>query len=134
MLLYPGGGNTSSWICDCKGKFLYFPANNSCYEAYKRGPCPPKHIVILPPGEVIPKCSENPCLAENHVLFKGSCVKINTVGGKCGPKEILAVNETTFQLECSPTDVDPFLIINAPPKVCPAGSRRNSLGICRCTL
>lgn len=34
-------------------------------------------------------------------------------------------------MECVPTDVAPFIIIQAPKRQCPAGSRRNSLGICR---
>ncbi|CAK9822621.1 hypothetical protein ANTRET_LOCUS1112 [Anthophora retusa] len=131
MLLYPGSGNKSTWICDCIPKFLYFPLNDSCHEAYKQGPCKPQYHVILPKNEVVPKCEKNPCLIDGEVKYNNTCYPLRTLGGPCAPDGILEVNETTFDVECVPSDVEPFIIIQAPKRQCPAGSRRNSLGICR---
>ncbi|KOC64739.1 hypothetical protein WH47_00242 [Habropoda laboriosa] len=131
MLLYPGSGSKSTWICDCRPKFLYFPLNDSCYEAYKQGPCKPQHYVVLPKNEVVPKCEKNPCLVDGVVQYNNTCYSLRTVGGPCAPKGIIEVNETTFELECVPSDIEPFIIIQAPKRQCPVGSRRNSVGICR---
>ena len=131
MLFYPGNGNISSWICDCIDKFVYFPDKNNCYKPYSRGPCLQRQIVVLDPDNVIPKCIDNPCLEKNEVPVNGTCAQIGTVGGICGPNKILIMNEITFQLECTDLDIAAFLLITAPTKTCPLGSRRNSLGICK---
>ncbi|OAD56935.1 hypothetical protein WN48_02460 [Eufriesea mexicana] len=134
MLLYPGDGNISTWICDCRPTFLYFPLNNSCHEAYRQGPCTPQNYVVLPKNEVVPKCVKNPCLEDGLVPYNNTCYRLKTIDSPCNPDGIIAVNETTFELECVPTDIAPFIIIQAPKRQCPAGSRRNSLGICRETV
>ncbi|XP_051166511.1 uncharacterized protein LOC127284857 [Leptopilina boulardi] len=134
MLLYPGAGNSSTWICDCRLNFVYFPDSDSCHELYKRGPCPLKQIVVLPRNEVIPKCIDNLCQEENQVPFNGTCSRIGSIGGICGMKGMLIINGTTYQLECMDLGVEHFVIINAPMKVCPPGSRRNSSGHCKYVL
>lgn len=131
MLLYAGDGNISAWICDCIAGYLYFPLNNSCHEAYRQGPCAPQHYVILPPGEVVPKCEKNPCLEDGLVSYNGTCSRVKTNEGPCPDKGILTVNETTFQLECVPPNIGGLHIIDAPANRCPNGSRRNGLGQCR---
>ncbi|KZC06216.1 PREDICTED: uncharacterized protein LOC107194934 [Dufourea novaeangliae] len=129
MLLFPGYGTTC--VCDCRPRFLYFPTNDSCHEAYMQGPCPLNYYVVLPKNEAVPRCVENPCLTDGVVQYNGVCYPLRTIGGPCGPEGVLGVNETTFELECVPANVAPFLIIDAPKRRCPAGTRRNSLGICR---
>lgn len=101
MLLYPGDGNISTWICDCRPRYLYFPNNNSCYEAYRQGPCSLEYYVVLPDQNVIPKCVKNPCLIDGLVFFNQNCYPLKKLGGPCGSKGVLNVN-TTFHLECMP--------------------------------
>lgn len=129
MLLYSGVGNISTWICDCKPGFLYFPLNNSCHEAYRQGPCAPQHYVVLPKNEVIPKCIKNPCLQDGIIQYNNTCYSLGTTGGPCAPNEVIAVNTITFELECT-SEIEPFIIIKIS-KECPVGSRRNILGICK---
>ncbi|XP_046750684.1 uncharacterized protein LOC124413920 [Diprion similis] len=131
MLLYPGDGPGSAWECDCISGYLYFPINNSCYPAYRQGPCPLENYAVLPQGEVIPKCERNPCKQDGLVSYNNTCYELMKVGGPCPPNEVIIVNETTFQLECVSTSVGPNIIIDAPLKLCPAGSRRNASGNCR---
>lgn len=131
MLLYPGDGAKITWVCDCKPRFLYFPLNNSCHEAYRRGPCLSENYVVLPEGEAVPRCEKNPCLEDGVVPYNGTCYPLKTVGGPCAPNGTISVNETTFQLECTPIDVSPFVIIDTPKRTCPPGSRRSMLGVCK---
>ncbi|XP_046434354.1 uncharacterized protein LOC124186570 [Neodiprion fabricii] len=131
MLLYPGDGAQSVWECDCKPGYLYFPLNNSCHPAYRQGPCRPENYAVLPQGEVVPKCERNPCKQDGLVSYNNTCYELRKIGGPCAQNEYLIVNDATFQLECTSASTDPFMIIDAPPKLCPNGSRRNALGICR---
>ncbi|XP_012226133.2 uncharacterized protein [Linepithema humile] len=135
MLLYPGDGSKSNWVCDCRPRFLYFPLNDSCHEAYMQGPCPPGNYVVLPEDESVPHCAVNPCGDANGVVpFNGTCYALRTIGGPCAPDGVIGVNETNFQLECVSADIAPFMIINAPKRPsskCPPGSRRSTQGICK---
>lgn len=135
MLLYPGDGSKSNWVCDCRPQFLYFPLNDSCYEAYKRGPCPPGNYVVLLEDESIPQCAVNPCGDMDGVVpFNGTCYSLKTRGGPCAPDGVIGVNETNFQLECVPADIAPFIIIDPgkkPSSKCPPGSRRSAQGLCQ---
>lgn len=131
MLLYPGDGNTSAWVCDCRPRFVYFPRNDSCHEAYRQGPCPSAHYVVLPKEQAIPECVKNPCSEDGLVKYNDTCYPLRTIGGPCAPEGVLGVNETTFDVECIPTDIAPFIIIQPPKRDCPVGSRRNALGMCR---
>ncbi|KAI4484840.1 PREDICTED: uncharacterized protein LOC106793926 [Polistes canadensis] len=131
MLLYPSDGNKLTWVCDCRPRFLYFPLNDTCYEAYKQGPCPPQHYVILPEGEAVPQCVKNPCLEDGLVKYNNVCYPLRTIGGPCAPA-VIGVNATNFKLECIPTDIAPFIIINVPDRGgCPPGSRRTTFGVCK---
>lgn len=131
MLLYPGDGAKDSWVCDCRSRFLYFPLNDSCHEAYRQGPCPPGNYVVLPENEAVPRCVTNPCSEDGVVPYNGTCHRLRTIDGPCAPKGILSVNETTFQLECMSLDVVPSMIIDTSPKKCPPGTRRSTLKDCR---
>jgi hypothetical protein len=134
MLLYPGDSAKNAWVCDCRPRFLYFPSNNSCHEAYRQGPCPPENYVVLPENETVPYCVENPCLEDGVVPYNDTCYPLRTIGGPCAPEGVIGVNETTFQLECVEADIAPFIIIDLPPRMgpsCPPGSRRSTLGECK---
>ncbi|XP_025988507.1 uncharacterized protein LOC105200400 isoform X2 [Solenopsis invicta] len=130
MLLYPGDTDKDAWVCDCRARFLYFPLNDSCHEAYRQGPCPSGNYVVLPENETIPRCVENPCSQDGMVQYNGTCYSLRTIG-PCGPDGILSVNEATFQLECEVASIVPLYIIEIPLKTCPPGSRRSTLGVCK---
>ncbi|XP_011876351.1 PREDICTED: uncharacterized protein LOC105566732 [Vollenhovia emeryi] len=134
MLRYPGDGGKDSWVCDCRPRFLYFPLNDSCYEAYRQGPCPPKNYVVLPEDEAVPRCVENPCSVDGEVQFNDTCYPLRTRGGPCAPDGVIGVNETTFELECVEASIAPFIIIELPTRVCPPGSKRSTLGACKKVL
>ncbi|CAL1679508.1 unnamed protein product [Lasius platythorax] len=131
MLLYPGDSARDVWVCDCRPRFLYFPLNDSCHEAYRQGPCPPWNYVVLPENEAVPRCVQNPCLEDGVVPYNDTCYPLKTTGGPCAPDGVITVNETTFQLECVPMDVATFVIIEVPRRTCPPGSRRSTLGVCK---
>lgn len=133
MLLYSDDGPRSAWVCDCQPYYVYFPRNDSCHEAFRRGPCAERHYVYLPLNESLPRCVENPCVEDGVVPFKGDCYPLGLKDGPC-EGGVLGVNETTFQLQCLSTDIAPFVIIDAPKRACPKGSRRNNLGICRLVI
>ena len=121
--------NSTNWICDCSiPSFLYFAEKNSCYLAYKQGPCPPEYYLILPPEENLAKCEKNPCLEDGLVPFKGTCALLFGKGSPCYFGFSLVINPETFELTCS---VRKFNIINAPEIKCPRGTRRNTLGVCK---
>ncbi|KAF7987170.1 hypothetical protein HCN44_011476 [Aphidius gifuensis] len=134
MLQYPGDGVKSVWVCDCRPTYLYFPLNDTCHEAFRQGPCKVGEYVVLPPGNVTPKCQKNPCHHDGMVPYNGTCHNLRMTGGPCGDN-VLGVNETTYQLECITTDIAPFIIIDAPLiDSCPPGSRRITVGDCKPVL
>ncbi|XP_014205820.1 uncharacterized protein LOC106637531 [Copidosoma floridanum] len=126
MLLYDGR-------CDCKPLYIYFPLNDSCHEAFRRGPCPDSHYVYMPLNESLPSCVENPCVMDGIVPFEDGCYPLGMKEGPC-KGGALGVNETTFQLQCLDTSIGPHVIIDAPRKSCPKGSRRNNQGVCKVIL
>ncbi|XP_032665351.1 uncharacterized protein LOC116841478 [Odontomachus brunneus] len=128
MLLYPGDGTKSAWVCDCKPRFLYFPTNDSCHEAYRQGPCPLNHFVVLPEDSAVPRCEANPCFLDGVVPFNDTCHFLKSAA-PCGPKAVLDVNDTTFRLEC--INIVPFVIIYTNSRTCPPGTRRSTLGECK---
>ncbi|XP_017890158.1 uncharacterized protein LOC108631011 [Ceratina calcarata] len=123
-------GNATDKICDCKPKFFHFPMDDKCYEVYFQGPCKQGEYVF-PNDELIPHCVKNPCSTNGLVMYNDSCYTLNKVGHPCNSSETLSVNETTLQVECLDTELAVFMLITVPPRKCPAGSRRNSVGICK---
>ena len=87
--------------------------------------------MVLPKNEPVPKCVKNPCTEEGEVKYNGVCYPLRTVGGPCAPNGVLGINDTTFEVECVPMDIAPFVIIDVPNRPCPIGSRRNALGKCK---
>lgn len=125
--------DNTSYACVCKPTFLYSIINNTCYEAYKQGPCPPGNYLILPSGKQGPRCANNPCYQDGLVPFSGGCYEVGKSGPPCSNDYKLIVDKRTFQLRCNSIyfidydNLGPVVvggIINAPPKACPAGSRR----------
>ncbi|XP_076234922.1 uncharacterized protein LOC143179517 [Calliopsis andreniformis] len=129
MLLHPGPGSKSTWVCDCAPGFLYVPSNNFCYEPYRQGPCSSWNYLILPENQAVPACVENPCIKDGLVPYNGSCYPLKTESNACPSGKKLEVNKTTFKLECT-TEIVPLVLIVAPDR-CPTGSRRVKGGLCK---
>lgn len=87
----------------CWSGFVYYPLENKCYEAYKKGPCRDYEYLVLHNNSVIPVCVPNPCRHENWVRFRNSCFEL----GKAGPcpvpelSNVIGVNETTLEVICT---------------------------------
>ncbi|XP_011263765.1 uncharacterized protein LOC105255915 [Camponotus floridanus] len=122
MNLYPVENEINVWICECKSGFMYFPLDDSCYEAYKQGPCPSKNYLVLPENETLPRCVENPFLEDGMVPYNGTCYLLKTLG-PCEPGQLLDVHETTFQLKCIQQWAASF--IGTLRRDCPSGSLRS---------
>lgn len=113
--LYPGD-NLYDWTCDCKPGFIFYPADGSCREAYRRGPCRQGEILILPKSHKSPLCVVNNCRRDGYVEYNGKCQELDTFY-PCkhyqyliGIKTFLTVKPATFELTCM--DVDRFYVCN----------------------
>ncbi|CAL7949587.1 unnamed protein product [Xylocopa violacea] len=134
MKRYPLDETSSTWICDCADKFLYFPSHNGCYEAYRQGPCKPMNYVVLLQNATEPTCVGNPCLVDGLVPYDNSCYPLKSTKRVCiinNEEGTVNVNDSTYELECAPLDLGFHVLIQVPKRRCPPGSRRNSLGMCR---
>lgn len=84
--------------------YLYYPAKQQCFPAYKKGPCNQGEYLVLRGNSVIPECVVNPCTLENYVLFRNGCHKLDE-GGPCQLSNELSnavgVNETTLEIICT---------------------------------
>lgn len=93
--------------------YLYHPATDQCYPAYKRGPCGTGEYLILPLNSGVPKCRPNRCRIDNFVLFQGSCHELDTAGPCTWGEQLLnlvGVNETTLEIICTKDyKIDVFL-------------------------
>ncbi|XP_043462210.1 uncharacterized protein LOC122498508 [Leptopilina heterotoma] len=102
MSHYVDDKNQSIVFCDCKETLLYFPENDFCYDAYRQGPCPSEHYLVLDPGETVAKCKKNVCLLDGLVPFKDNCYFLWESELPCEKQfHKLTVNIDTFELECS---------------------------------
>lgn len=137
MSLYPLTDNSRSWICDCEPKYLYHKDDDSCYEAYTRGPCPAHQYLILPQDKSIASCEENPCVEDGLVPYNGTCLPLRVLMGSCAPRGTIRVNTETLQLELDNQAIwaiasmrGEYLWQKKFIKECPPGSRRNFYNIC----
>lgn len=129
MALFQESENSTNWICDCTfDQYLYYAEKNSCYQAYTQGPCPAAHYLVLNPGEKLAKCQKNPCKEDGLVPYNDVCATLGQQSKACFRRGYLVVDEN-FQLGCIFSRI--FNIIKAPPKICPPGSRRITLGRCK---
>ncbi|CAH2094529.1 unnamed protein product [Euphydryas editha] len=113
-LFYPGD-QKDDWICDCRPGYLYHPPSDACWAAYQRGPCATNEYLTLPKNTVIPVCTKNPCSADTLVPFRGQCLQLGSTA-PCGvnkfPTEILWVNATTLNIECTQVNIDQQSVSN----------------------
>jgi len=111
------------WMCECNSPFLYFPLNDSCYEAYRQGPCPSKNYLVLLKNETMPRCVKNRCLQDGLVPYNDACYPLQTI--PCNPY-LLELNVTIFQLKCMPLRPHYLNFFDdIPTRNCPSGSRRS---------
>ncbi|XP_050329996.1 uncharacterized protein LOC126759300 [Bactrocera neohumeralis] len=100
-LLYPGD-HADDWICDCAPGALYYPDSDSCYPAFRRGPCEAEHMLILARNEVLPQCIKNDCKVDGLVKINNVCYKIGD-SAPCPNAQlsyVLGVNTATLMLDC----------------------------------
>lgn len=94
--------NSTDQFCDCEDTFLYHPEEDTCYDAYRQGPCQSGYYNALPPGEDVAKCIKNPCRVDGLVSFQGKCHFLWEAGIPCKDNSTyLGVNKDNFQIECS---------------------------------
>ncbi|KAJ8985261.1 hypothetical protein NQ317_007046, partial [Molorchus minor] len=131
QLLYPGD-QTHDWICDCGPGYIYYPEEDGCFAAYRRGPCPSGHHLIIKKGEVVPKCVSNPC-EDGFAIFNSTCFELGKPNGPCRPINegggIFDVNATTLNVECL-VGTDRLSLFSLPSN-CAPGSKRDNNGKCR---
>lgn len=41
--------------------YIYYPAKDGCFPAYRQGPCEKGKHLIIRKGEIVPVCEKNPC-------------------------------------------------------------------------
>ncbi|EAT32848.1 AAEL014914-PA [Aedes aegypti] len=102
-ILYPGDQD-NDWVCDCRPAHVYHPGSNGCFPLYTRAYCAEDEFVEIKVGAKLPTCTKNPCQM-GLVPFNGTCVKLHSNNDGVCPlikhiKFVIAVNETTLQLEC----------------------------------
>lgn len=89
-------------VSECKA-YLYHPATDQCYPAYKQGPCESGECLILPENSGVPKCRPNPCAKDNFVQFRDECHELDKPGPCSLPElwNVVGVNETTLNIICT---------------------------------
>lgn len=118
-------------VCDCNYGFIYHPKTDRCYKAYKQGPCPNNHYLMIRPNQYVPECLPNPCVTDGFVSYKNNCYLLNSVE-PCELPELayhLSVNTTSLELGCFPQNVDMRFDVEYG-EGCYPGTKRSILGKC----
>ncbi|CAK1552268.1 unnamed protein product [Leptosia nina] len=129
--LYYPGDQEDDWICDCRPGYLYYPEKDSCWPAFRRGPCNDKEHLRLPHNSIIPVCVKNPC-NDGFVVWKGTCQRLGSTA-PCKiefPPAVLWVNATTMSLGCVPLNFHIRSEIAYENAKCPLGCKRHVQGLC----
>ncbi|XP_043462209.1 uncharacterized protein LOC122498507 isoform X2 [Leptopilina heterotoma] len=87
--------------CDCEDTYLYYSYHDSCYDAYRQGPCPAGNYFVLPEGEMEAKCEKNPCNVDGLVPFNGKCHFLWKSGSPCKDENTYLGINKQFQIECN---------------------------------
>ncbi|XP_026734664.1 uncharacterized protein LOC113498730 isoform X1 [Trichoplusia ni] len=131
--LYYPGDQKDDWICDCRPAYLFHPKSDSCWPAYRKGPCEDGHYLVLKSDSAIPVCERNPCSVDSYVLFNGRCERLaDPVPCRhLWPiPATLAVNSTTLAIGCRSHINFPSRFGEVPPQICPPGCKRSVNGKC----
>ncbi|XP_051166665.1 uncharacterized protein LOC127284968 [Leptopilina boulardi] len=114
--------NSTRQICDCEDTFLYHPEDDSCYDAYRQGPCNSGQYFVLSSGEMVAKCIKNPCDIDGFVHYQGKCHILWERGIPCKDQSnALGVNED-FEIECNLRGYKGFWKEKMESKSCPENS------------
>ncbi|XP_051166663.1 uncharacterized protein LOC127284966 [Leptopilina boulardi] len=114
--------NSEKKYCDCDKTFLYNPKDDSCYDAYRQGPCPSGYYFALSPGENVATCKRNPCRIDGLVPFKGKCHFLWESGVPCKNTDTYLGINNNFQVECSRTGYNGWYYDWKTSKSCPKDS------------
>ncbi|XP_051166660.1 uncharacterized protein LOC127284964 [Leptopilina boulardi] len=101
MIAYSINENPTERVCDCKSQLLYYPQDDSCYDAYRQGPCPYKHYLVLLPGEAVARCVKNPCSVDGFVPYRGKCHILWANGKPCDDEYTYLGFNQNYQIECN---------------------------------
>ncbi|XP_051158090.1 uncharacterized protein LOC127279646 [Leptopilina boulardi] len=138
LQLFVADEDRTEKFCDCEDKLLYHQEHNSCYDAYRKGPCPIGYYFIVPPGEIVAKCEQNPCEIDGLVPYDGQCHTLWKIGYPCSDNSsYLGINEN-FQIECDDLKYAKTINGGKSLKFCPANAylpsiyHRPAKFICEC--
>ncbi|CAF4910350.1 unnamed protein product [Pieris macdunnoughi] len=129
--LYYPGDQKDDWICDCRPGYLYYPEKNSCWPAFRRGPCSSDEHLVLRLNSVIPICVTNPCV-DGFVMWKGRCERLGSTG-PCPnefPPAVLWINATTITVECIALNFDNRYDTYTSIEMCLPGCKRHVQSMC----
>lgn len=83
--------------------YIYHPASDACWPAFRRGPCQEGEYLVLPLNSVLPACEKNPCFNDTYVYWNGKCERLDTTP-PCNHilpmASVLGVNATTLVVSC----------------------------------
>lgn len=129
--------------CDCGPGLVYHLPTDTCYTPYTQGPCPPGEVIKVMDAEGSGQaaCVVNPCPSPSMVPLEENC----SVSTRMGPNTNCHVLDTqgpcvsgflTIDESLSePICLETHSIFNLPnTKLCPRGSKRDSIGRCRRNL
>ncbi|CAH0690074.1 unnamed protein product [Spodoptera exigua] len=134
--LYYPGDQKDDWICDCRPAFLYHPKSDTCWPAYRKGPCQDGEYLVLKPESAIPVCEKNPCAVDTYVPYNGRCEQLATIAPCRHMWPIpaaLSVNATNLAVTCERLNLESRFGEDASPMVlvpCPPGCKRSINGKC----
>lgn len=101
--LYYPGDQKDDWICDCRPAYIYHPKSDSCWPAWRQGPCNASEYLTLKNDTVIPSCEPNPCKKDGAVIFDRLCWNLGATAPCVHMYPIpaaLGVNATNLAIEC----------------------------------
>ncbi|XP_063847093.1 uncharacterized protein LOC135092476 [Scylla paramamosain] len=128
--------------CDCQPGFVYYDADNTCYEPYTRGPCLPGYVIRVEDSNANgrARCFPNECPQEGMVLMNASChaltdshaatadsscYRIGEVG-PCDAGRIIVDSSLAVPICLTTHTIFSDVVLG-----CPRGSRRDLFGRCR---
>lgn len=78
---------------------MFLPETDSCYPAFRQGPCDKGFILVLVKDNIFPQCVKSKC-KDGFAELNNKCYAFGESDG-CNPKEqsILGVNEL-FEITC----------------------------------
>ncbi|XP_043462212.1 uncharacterized protein LOC122498511 [Leptopilina heterotoma] len=115
--------NNSVPVCKCLDTFLNYSDDDSCYDAYRQGPCPSEHYLAFSSVTKTANCEKNPCLLDGLVPYQNKCYFLWSVNPPCEEESHhLNINRSTFEVECNAEPYFGDMIRLETSKSCPDNS------------